>query len=927
MLEQPLVGREAAVELIENAIEAAFHGRGGCLVLEAPSGFGKTRALKHAARFATAAGARVVQGQATRLDQLAPLSTLTTTLGICGGPFEAQLEQGAGNTATIGRLRARLGELVSEGRPLLVAIDDMQRCDDLSALALRILVPSLLDRPVLWLLARRPSARRDQAHDALDALFDSHAQRIELPLLHQDSVHRLCRELVDGQPGDRLLSLVEHARGHPFLVSELVHSLDRGGRIHREGTLAELAEGQDSASSDGELPPAFVTAVCERLIDLSPGARKVLEAGTVLGEPFTVHEAAGLLTDSVNDVLRATDEAVTSGYLVEGEPGLTFRDCLTRQAVYASLSTSARRALHREAAAIVGQEGRPPSQVAEHLLLGGPLNRQAALDAVSKATAELFQESPDAAADLTIRLLDKVDGVDQAAASLLADTMRTLACLGRADDARALGERVLHRVDDATAGGMVLRELTELLGAAGDSEAIIEHTRRVLAQAGIPDAVRAELLAEQAHALTHTSAMADAAEPARYAVEIAQQEGLRAVAARASLAGSMAARVRGELGASYELARCAVEAADAAELPVRYPRMWLASALVALDKFAEAEATLSLCEGANIYIPRGQWLLRLRTAQLHLAAGELDKAAAASAAGLSELEPNAPVCDSIPLFAVAAEVATLRGEFADAEQHLDAAFERAHRSGTRYGEVAWRKALLLEAKGQLDAAVRTAASYPITTSHLDGLVADSLIGPATMVRLAVRGGATEQARALALGVRTLAESNHSVASLVAAATHVEGLVSGDPAMLTRAVDLYRYSPRPLALATALEDAGAALLERDQPHGEQMRTEAAAIWSAANAKRARNEPDPDSHPRFPGASGDAHEVAWRTLTPAELRVVRLVAEGMTNRAVASALVVSPHTVDSHLRRSFEKLNVTNRVELTRLYLAAQPPSIP
>ena len=53
----------------------------------------------------------------------------------------------------------------------------------------------------------------------------------------------------------------------------------------------------------------------------------------------------------------------------------------------------------------------------------------------------------------------------------------------------------------------------------------------------------------------------------------------------------------------------------------------------------------------------------------------------------------------------------------------------------------------------------------------------------------------------------------------------------------------------------------------------------------------------------------------------------ITEGMTNRAVASALVVSPHTVDSHLRRSFEKLNVTNRVELTRLYLAAQPPSIP
>jgi DNA-binding CsgD family transcriptional regulator len=43
----------------------------------------------------------------------------------------------------------------------------------------------------------------------------------------------------------------------------------------------------------------------------------------------------------------------------------------------------------------------------------------------------------------------------------------------------------------------------------------------------------------------------------------------------------------------------------------------------------------------------------------------------------------------------------------------------------------------------------------------------------------------------------------------------------------------------------------------------------------------------------------------------------VARGLTNRQVAGNLSLSPHTVSSHLRRAFTKLDVTSRAELTRL----------
>jgi DNA-binding CsgD family transcriptional regulator len=57
--------------------------------------------------------------------------------------------------------------------------------------------------------------------------------------------------------------------------------------------------------------------------------------------------------------------------------------------------------------------------------------------------------------------------------------------------------------------------------------------------------------------------------------------------------------------------------------------------------------------------------------------------------------------------------------------------------------------------------------------------------------------------------------------------------------------------------------------------------------------------------------------WAALTAAELAVVRLVVEGGTNREVAKELFLSPHTVDSHLRHAFRKLEVSSRVALTRV----------
>jgi DNA-binding CsgD family transcriptional regulator len=59
------------------------------------------------------------------------------------------------------------------------------------------------------------------------------------------------------------------------------------------------------------------------------------------------------------------------------------------------------------------------------------------------------------------------------------------------------------------------------------------------------------------------------------------------------------------------------------------------------------------------------------------------------------------------------------------------------------------------------------------------------------------------------------------------------------------------------------------------------------------------------------------LGWPSLTDAELAVVRLAAEGLTNAEVAARLFLSRYTVETHLKHVFAKLGVESRAELAAL----------
>lgn len=134
-------------------------------------------------------------------------------------------------------------------------------------------------------------------------------------------------------------------------------------------------------------------------------------------------------------------------------------------------------------------------------------------------------------------------------------------------------------------------------------------------------------------------------------------------------------------------------------------------------------------------------------------------------------------------------------------------------------------------------------------------------------------------------------------------------------LLREAVVTLEGSPAPLDHARALADLGAAL--RRQGHRVEARDplrEALELAGRCGAvpllERVRAETlAAGARPRRARLRGvDA-------LTPSELRVARLAAEGRSNREIAQALFITVKTVSDHLGSSYSKLGITSRNQLT------------
>ena len=268
--------------------------------------------------------------------------------------------------------------------------------------------------------------------------------------------------------------------------------------------------------------------------------------------------------------------------------------------------------------------------------------------------------------------------------------------------------------------------------------------------------------------------------------------------------------------------------------------------------------------------------------------------------------------------ATLAYIEAIRGDEQAAREHAEQALALAQRSGDVYLGAGARAALgLLELTlGRPPKAAEVLLE--ITAPDRTDLTYVATVGPAVdAIEAVVRGGlANEQAEAPLQLLRDWAQHAPTDAnrSLLTRSEALLGTRDAEEAFaeaagLGRALTPFERARTELLYGEWLRrrrrrsDARAHLREA----AELLRSLAAQPW----AERA------ESELRATGETARRREAATLDqLTPQELQIAGLVAQGLTNREIASQLFLSPRTIEYHLRKVFTKLGLASRAELIR-----------
>jgi DNA-binding CsgD family transcriptional regulator len=923
MTETALRGRTLQLDLIGQRLLEASTGHGSVLIIEGRPGLGKTALLRAAGENARRMGIRVGWGAVTANDQVVPMGPFVSALFDGNDPMAEPEERGRlhylleQRHRLLDELEALLEHTVLHS-PILLCLDDMQWADAGSLVALQTLPVRLASVPIVWLAAFRAGQTPPGPRATIEALRRSGADSLLLAPLEAVATEEIVTDFVRARPDEALLGLAQRAHGSPFLLMEMLRGLEEERLIRIESGCASLVE--------AKLPGRVRDSMRDRLSRMSEMAGRLASIAAVLGRTFSFEQLAAILDVSPVALLAPVDELLRAELFFEFDGALGFRHDLLREAVQATLPASAYRALQRQAVNALIATGVPPVELATALAASAEKGDTAAARTLQAAATALSTSDPSTAADLCCRALELTPDNDSLRGSLAAQAVLLLHAAGRIGEGKDFADGVLRQLMPVDQEAEVRLNLAGMIALAPDVRAAAGL--RALELPSLSPTLRARHLAVLTHNLLVAGSPAQAEALVPEAREMVATTADSTAAFALELAEGGLAYARGDFGRSLQLITSAERMGVVADDPPRamLAREWNSEQLAVVDRYDESmQITVECLKAAQD--GRQGWGVQLWEAwhgrQL-LQVGRLADASAALEAAVETPEGPAMVGALAAASVVAlGRVAIHTGDALQLKRctaimrevrSTDALSVRRH--------AAWLLAHQASAMGDLVGLrreLRVLGEQERFT--LLPVFPQDVTDPVHLVRMALAIGDDDLAGAMVDLAADQVRRNPGVFSLEGAAAHARGIATGSVDDLVAATQWFKRGPRPLATASALEDAGVAA----KAHGRQDEavemlgsaletyTQSGATWDAGRVRGRLRQ----LGVRRRLSTVVRPQQGWAALTRSELDVVRLVAQGMTNRLVAEKLFLSSHTVSTHLRHAFSKLGIRSRIELTHL----------